>query len=357
VAYVGQARVRVCHDVVVLHRICTTLEGRWFASAARACGATLVYSTDDLVFDRARLAGDPEAPRRYVACAPLHRAMLDQADAAIVSTEYLREQVRHVAPTKPLFLLRNFLSPDLLALSEAARRRAAAEKDGRGGVTLGYLSGSTTHDRDLASVSPVLRRVLETNPDVRLLLVGPIRTPAELETPTLVGRVEHHPFVSWRVLPDLLARRLDVNLAPLAPERDFNRAKSEVKLLEAAAAGVPTVASRSAGFAEVAGSMPALYAADPAEWEAHLQRMVRHAEGRRELGRAGQEALARFGTAGAATGAVLAAFERMAALRRGMALDLRARPQWVNWPVAPRYTVRDAVYRTASRLHRLAGRV
>jgi glycosyltransferase involved in cell wall biosynthesis len=356
VAYIGQARVRVCHDVVVLHRICTTLEGRWFASAARACGAVLVYSTDDLVFDRDLLAADPEVPRRYIACAPLHRAMLDQSDAALVSTEYLRSQVCRAAPTKPVYLLRNFLTPDLLARSETARHEATSEGERGGAVTLGYLSGSATHDRDLASIAPVLGSLLDAYPGVRLLLVGPVRTPAELATLEAAGRVDRHPFLPWQCLPYLLANRVDINLAPLDPSRDFNQAKSEVKLLEAAAVSLPTIASRSAGFAEVAASMPALYAADADDWQALLRWLLDNPAERRALGERARMALDGFGTADAVSGGIHAAFDQIATLPHPV-MASAPRLHWVNWPVAPRYAVRDAVFRAVDHLHRLVGRV
>ena len=81
VVWIGDRRVRVDHEVVVLHRICAVAEGRAYARAARARGATLVYGTDDLVFDAdAFLADDPaEATARLRRYAPLHAAMAQES--------------------------------------------------------------------------------------------------------------------------------------------------------------------------------------------------------------------------------------------------------------------------------------
>jgi hypothetical protein len=87
VVYVGQPRVRVAVDIVVLHRISAVPEGIAFARAARACGAVLVYSTDDLVFNEEAFPEQGEPWERIRAFAPRHAAMLREADAVLVSPD------------------------------------------------------------------------------------------------------------------------------------------------------------------------------------------------------------------------------------------------------------------------------
>ena len=76
---------------------------------------------------------------------------------------------------------------------------------------------------------------------------------------------------------------VDVSLAPLRRDR-FSDAKSEVKYLEAAAVGVPTIASASPAF-EVAirPGENGLLAATRAEWDAALRALVRDGGLRRRL--------------------------------------------------------------------------
>jgi hypothetical protein len=111
-------------------------------------------------------------------------------------------------------------------------------------VTLSYLSGSPTHDDDLASVSEPLRRVLETNPQAQLVVVGPVQLPEALMARESAGQVRRMASVAWKILPRLMVDQgIGINLAPLDLSRDFCHAKSEVKFLEAAALGILTIAS------------------------------------------------------------------------------------------------------------------
>lgn len=58
-----------------------------------------------------------------------------------------------------------------------------------------------------------------------------------------------HDFVDWTLLPSLVSD-MDINLAPLV-DTVFNRAKSEIKWLEAALVGVATVASDIGSFSDI----------------------------------------------------------------------------------------------------------
>ncbi|MBC8141936.1 MAG: hypothetical protein H7Y38_10900, partial [Armatimonadetes bacterium] len=137
IVYVGDSRVRVDADIVVLHRICTVPEGMAFVRAARKIGAALVYSTDDTVFDEDSFpeAGEPWSAIR--AFASRHAEMIAESDAVLSSTRYIVDEVRHVfGADKPVFTVRNFLSSELLELSEAAERKREASPF----VTFGYMS-------------------------------------------------------------------------------------------------------------------------------------------------------------------------------------------------------------------------
>lgn len=364
VAYAGQCRIRVAHDVVVLHRV---EEGHRFARAARRCGAALIYAADDLVFDAEaaeRMAAVWEAAnpgalsrlrlRRLRQHAPLHREMIATADACLASTEFLAERMRAVAPAGvPVVTLRNFLSAEQLTLSDAAWQDRGAS---RARVTLGYLAGTATHDADLGSVAEPLRRVLEEQPEADLLLVGPVRTPAILADLEAAGRVRHLPFVHWRDLPRLLAREVDVNLAPLDLSHPFNHAKSEIKFLEAAAVRVPTVAAASAAMREALGGGGAevggFLAETPEEWRRLLRNLIGDAALRRHAGEAAYHTLAAAGTAATHRASVVAAFARFARLRSSdepPRQDRRA-ATLVNWPLPP------AKYALKAALERIEGR-
>lgn len=123
-----------------------------------------------------------------------------------------------------------------------ARERRAA----RHGFTLGYFSGSITHNDDLVLIAPALRAFMEAHDEVRLVIAGEIDLPSDLRG--LEGRVDHLPFMPWRRLPQAISF-VDVNLIPLA-DTIFNRAKSENKWVEASLVKVPSLASRVGALAE-----------------------------------------------------------------------------------------------------------
>lgn len=353
VAYVGQSRVRVDADVVVLHRICDVPEGVAFARAAREVGAALVYSTDDTVYDADSFPeyGEPWGAIR--AFAPRHARMLAEADAVLTSTEYLAADIsRLFGPDKPVFMIRNFLSQELLEISESAGREQTGKDTGV--VTFAYLSGSATHNTDISVATPALCELLISREKVRLLIVGPLLLDSALEGFARYGKLVRVPFVPWRKLPEILAT-VDVNLSPLNLNHRFVRAKSEIKFLEAAAAGVPTVATATEGLTEAVPGDAVAYARDtldiPGEsrhgWLENLERLLDPAARRDLADRAYGHALTR-GTEEVQTANVAATFEKIAAVARKSRGDAsqNAGHAWVNFPFAPPKYLAKAILRS-----------
>ncbi len=80
----------------------------------------------------------------------------------------------------------------------------------------------------------------------------------------------------------------DVNLAPLDLTSPFCNAKSELKFFEAAAVGVPTIASAMEPFAAaIEHGVPGFLARDPGEWRDTLELLVASRARRRQVGRGG----------------------------------------------------------------------
>lgn len=329
-------------EVIVLHRIGFSGMGGRILQAARRVGATVVWSTDDLIFtpDFGHQIGlhFPDDPIRY----QQHRAaaidfarMLRACDAAIASTEYLARCLQFTlsldvgdgesrdssARETSVFVVRNFLSQAQLSHAEAALRSitpmpSSLETSGEAAVTLAYLSGSATHNLDLATFALPLASVLSRFPGARLLVVGPMTLPTVLSPFADSGQILRHAFVPWPDLPGLLTHcRVDISLAPLDTARPFCHAKSEVKFLEAAAVGIPTIASLSAGFAEgVHDGKDCLLAATPADWERCLTDLIRNGDLRRGIGESALASLRERGTVAANAETVHRVFEQLARL-------------------------------------------
>ncbi|MBC8139518.1 MAG: glycosyltransferase [Fibrella sp.] len=353
VVYVGQSRVRLDADVVVLHRICAVPEGIAFARAARKIGAVLVYSTDDTVYDAESFPDYGEPWGAIRAFAPLHAEMLAEADAVLVSTDYLARDISRIfGPEKPVFTVRNFLSEELLRLSETAARQQA-EKDGSV-VTFGYMSGSATHNVDISVATPALQEILLSREKTRLLLVGPLLVDSVLSRFERVGKVIRAPFVPWQKLPGIIAMT-DVNLSPLNLNHRFVRGKSEIKFLEAAAAGVPTIATATEGFTESVPGDAISYSRDAVDgygnndsmdWFANMERLL-DPDARRDLADRAYLHTLTHGTEETQSSHVAATFERVAALPRKGRGDTQENTGqvWVNFPFAPPKYLAKAILR------------
>lgn len=259
VTWIGAPAIRIDHDIVVLHRICANAEGRALADAARRAGATLVYGADDLVF-----APDvPGLPDEVQAFAGLHKAMVRYADNVLASTHFLAEAACAITPN--VDVIGNFPGEAMLVAP-------VPERSGSGKFTVGYFSGSATHDADLATIAKPLAVFLSENRErARFRVVGPVAVPKVVEDSD--AEIERLASVPWAELPALIAG-CHVNLAPLAPN-PFNDGKSAIKWQEAALVRVPTVASPVGEFVQVVEhGKDGLLCATGDEWLAALSLLL-----------------------------------------------------------------------------------
>ena len=222
-------------ELVVLHRCPWTRRLGRLLKVTRELGVPRLFDADDLVFDPGLEVHRSPAGRLVdpSEVAGLRRT-LEHCDAASCSTEPLARALRKLMKS-PVFIWPNRASSRMLA--EPTRRSAQSTGER---FVVGYASGTPTHDADLASIVGPLARLLRERPEVELRLLGPVRRPASFEA--FEGRVVSLAHVPWPRLPERL-RCLDVNLAPVARGCPFAAAKSELKVLESALVGVPTVAS------------------------------------------------------------------------------------------------------------------
>ena len=269
----------------------------------------VLFDVDDLVFDTAYTDNIPYlatmTPDGRAGYDELVRRMgmtLDLCDGAITTTPTLaRELSKRV---NPVLVNKNVASEEMHYLSERAvyerdvlpalseaqvpsedahRWKVACrrhkERTSRG-FTIGYFSGSITHNDDVNLVLPALARFMRDYPDARLHVVGELDLPEEL---TAFGdRIVRLPFIPWRRLPQQLSF-VDVNLIPLA-DTLFNAAKSENKWVEAALVKVPSIASKVGRLAEcIEDGVTGLLCASEDNWYGALVRLHNDASLRASL--------------------------------------------------------------------------
>lgn len=305
-----------------------------FVKLAHQFNKCVLYDIDDLVIDTVytnqipfldtlspeERSGYDDGVRR------MGRTMM-LCDGAITTTEQLATELRRYLPN--VFVNRNVASEEMLALSDRAAyerdvlpglpadqvpardrtrwKRARERAVKRVGFSIGYFSGSITHNDDFQMILPAVARFMRDYPDAHLHVVGELDLPEELAP--FSERVMRQPFSPWRRLPQMLSS-VDVNLIPLE-DTLFNRAKSENKWVEAALVKVPSVASNVGALADsITDGVDGVLCENSADaWYDALARLHDDAHLRVRLGRAAyDECSLRHVTCG--TGAPLARFIR-----------------------------------------------
>ncbi|MBL8949273.1 MAG: glycosyltransferase, partial [Myxococcaceae bacterium] len=274
-------------DVFVLHRVAMSPSVDQLISKIRAKGGTVLFETDDLLFDpayprffeRVKLSSrlGPDDVERYL-------ATIARCDAATCSTRFLKERLEALG--KPAFVVRNGFSNEMRTHSAAAVAEDAARRGRR--IVIGYASGTPTHQRDFEVALPGLLHVLERYRNTELRVIGHLSLSEKL--PELGDRLSFVPRVSWRQLPKIL-RGFDINIAPLESD-PFVEAKSEIKFTEAALVKRPTIASNVGAYRyAVRDGVTGLLAKNEADWADKLERLVSDASLRASMGEAAFKAV------------------------------------------------------------------
>ena len=265
---------------------------------ARELGVRTVYEIDDLVFDPADYP-EPFAhfegeisPDLYVELqvgVPLFRFAMGLCDVGLASTPTLAEAMRPIVRSGVCHLLRNGL--DRRNAPYLARDRVDATD---GTVTLFYGSGTKAHNRDFSELlSAAILSALDRHDRVRLVVAGHVHLDARF-VPYLsrIHRFEFTPDIDayWELLG-----QADINLAVLSPGR-MTDAKSEIKWLEAAMLGIPSIVSPTRTYREILrDGHDVSFAATPAEWVRSLEDLIADPTLRRQMGeRARRKACAEY---------------------------------------------------------------
>ena len=303
------------HDALILHRVAWQPAIADLVAVMRARGKPVIFETDDLVFapelqDRIAYLDtlSPEAARRFRNDMTQVARTFSECDCVLTTTNYLAEAAEEHG--KPAFVQRNAVSDEMVRCAERAHARPRERGEQ---VTLAYFSGTGSHNRDFATIAPVLAELMTRYPQVVLHLSGHLDAGPSLQP--FSSRIRRAPFVAWQELPELIAQA-DINLAPLELDNPFCQAKSEIKYVEAALVGVPTVASATDAFVHaIRPGETGFLAATADEWRDHLTALVEDGALRARIGAAARRAVyaaylpeVAAGSLAATLGAIVARF-------------------------------------------------
>lgn len=246
-------------DVMVFQRV-VTRELADLIPLLQAQGIAVIVETDDDLHSLPKGhpyrrdtsivgSGDGTRSRRWL------RVACERADLVTCTTPALAARY---APHGRAAVLPNYL-PDQW-LDHKPRRLA-------GPPIYGWTGSVATHVGDLEVTGGAIARVLDEVPGSRFRVVG-----TGVGVPNALGLgdrpITADGWVPLDAYPDHY-RQLDIAIVPLELNA-FNEAKSWLKGLEAAALGVPFVASPTGPYQDLHRLGAGLLAATPADWQAHL---------------------------------------------------------------------------------------
>jgi hypothetical protein len=240
-----------------------------FARRCQAAGLAVVWDCDDDLTTCPTGSGiekKKDALRSQRTRSELVR-MMDVVDLVTTTSPLLADYYQQYG-AESVRVIENYL-PHTFA---AARRRTDDD------VVIGWTAGQEhRYDLEHLHLRGVLSEVLATHSNVRVETIG---VDARLPSP----RYHHTDRVQYNDLAGRVAQ-WDIGIAPIA-DIPFNRARSNVKLKEYAAVGVPWLASPIGPYVGHGTSQGGRLVADD-EWRRALDALVRNARARRRLAKRG----------------------------------------------------------------------
>ncbi len=275
---------------VIEYRLQSTPVTEMLRYEARRLRLPILYDLDDPLFSisayetyRNMQALDPAHKAGFLAAAPRYLNMMNGADVMSVSTPGM---VAHAAlyTSRPLFLRRNFADHETLN----AGRSAARGKRPDGVFRVAFSSGSRGHEMDLAEIIEPLSIFVLGAENRQLMILGHFDRkllPAALAKRTRITGFADYP----RYLATLA--QADCAVMPMCDDL-FNRCKSAVRVLDAAAAGVPSIVSAVGDLPNVVKhGRTGMIAETGPDWGRGLHQMASAPETASQMGHAARQDL------------------------------------------------------------------
>lgn len=270
-------------DVVVGQRICLDPASHTWQTMARATNrGLLVFEMDDDFWSLPRERHNPAAlewtPRRIANV----ESNLAVADVVTCSTWQLAELAREHT-TAPIHVVPNAIPDSLIGSALEPRPRPRH---------LGW-SGSSTHDGDwleddaaravlfwIGRHKPWSLEIIGRMPEP--IHAAAVHTPGGFVVSTREGTRDVDAYYA------MVRKAFDVGLAPLA-RTAFNRSKSDLRLLELAAMGIPWIATDFGPYATEGEATGGWWVRNHTEWRDALTGMAEEYSSRKRLAQRGQE--------------------------------------------------------------------
>ena len=280
-------------QAVIFYRVPATPEIVDAIAAVRRAELPSFYEIDDFMFDARHF---PDSFESYggqvsrslfatlVTGTEALRAAMSLCDYGLASTGPLAKRMAQVVRSGQAFVHRNALH----APHEKMMAAPPARHD-NGTIHLFYGTGTRAHNEDFEQhLTPAVARILGEFPAVKLVIVGYLMPPPALAP--FADQIMLVPPVweidaYWRILAGM-----DINLAVLKPGPVAD-CKSEIKWLEAAMLGIPSIVTPTETHRDVVvDGGTGLFATTPDEWYRAIRRLVVSQKERTRIGTAARNA-------------------------------------------------------------------
>ena len=270
--------VQLTADVIVGQRVCNNGPSGLWQTWAKKGEKKLIYELDDDLWNI-----DPSNERAYYFFAdPKIRTNLTRnievSHAVTVSTPELAEEVYRQTGHNNIHVVPNAV-PAWLLDHEAEMNHHVG------------WGGSPTHHGDFGVLRQGLKKFLQHHPTKTFHTIG-MDYAEWMKLPK--GQCHHTP---WVPTPDDFFRTIDysVGVAPLA-DTHFNASKSDIKFLELAALGIPTIASDVQPYRSIQDGWNGVLISNDYEWSRTLKATVDEPETFVEMGERAREYVAKCRT-------------------------------------------------------------
>ncbi|MEP5731311.1 MAG: glycosyltransferase [Sulfitobacter sp.] len=250
---------------------------------ARRLRLPILYDLDDPLFSisayetyRNMEMLAPAMKTHFLAEAPKYLSMMNGADVISVSTPGLATHAG-LYSDRPIFLRRNFADTQTLRAGATAMRES---QTGDGIFRVAFASGSQGHEADFNEILEPLTEFILQDPKRRLMLMGHFdrsRLPSDL-----FGQLETTKFSNYDRYLKILARA-DCAVMPLFDDV-FNRCKSAVRVIDAAAVGVPSVVGPVGDLPSLVKDGETGFVAEATGWVSALSALAEAPERAQKMG-------------------------------------------------------------------------
>ena len=280
--------------IFVFHRVVFTKRIESLMGILSNKGKTLIFETDDLVYDpqyfcQTEAYHNMGSAEKALYAEGLGGEILKNASvrACTTTTTYLAEKLKERG--KRVFLVPNRLSQKDVHIAKEICEKSfhpaihnSQASTPTTNITVGYFSGTASHNKDFATISAALQKIFRKYENVTLLVVGPLKLDEDLKE--FSDRIVQKPYTPREKHFQNVAS-IDINLAPLEICNPFCESKSELKFFEAGIVGVPTIASATRTFQEaITDGVDGFVAQTTEEWIKKLSQLIENKDLREKMG-------------------------------------------------------------------------